>query len=431
MEKVLEGSLTVKEASEFLSLSQRQVKRLKKGMKNKGVAALAHGNRGSTPKNTIPKNIRDRVAALVQDAYKGASCSHLAELFNEKEKICISAKSIARILREYKVIPPVQSKARRGHCTRDRAAQEGFLVQMDASPHHWLESRGPKLNLHGAIDDATGKVLGLHFCKEETMKGYFHVLHQMITNHGVPRFLYTDGHTIFFSPNGDRLSIEDELKGKQVALTQFGEAISQLAIQPIRARSPQAKGRIERLWETLQARLVVELRLGGVENEDAANAFLPGFMKRYNERFNVKADNPEPCYTVSPGEESLQSVLSAKEQRTASNGSVISYYGKTYRFLDKVGDVIFVPSGAKVQVLTHLDDSKDVFYQQKRYRMEECNIKKPEKKKPVPSGKGYTGHKPAPDHPWLKFTLEKPKADPVEAYFQKRERQHLSNLSDT
>lgn len=428
MERVLEGSLTIKEAASFLGLSERQVKRLKKGMKEKGVAALAHGNRGRTPKNAIPKDIKNKVAMLGASVYLGANATHMSELLKERNGITISPKSITRILVERKLISPGK-KTRRGRKTRDRMSKEGLLVQMDASPHDWLENRGPRLHLHGAIDDATSKPLGLYFDEQETLHGYLEVTYRVVTNHGVPNSAYLDGHSIFFSPNSDKLTIEQELRGESVALTQFGRAMDQLNIRTIRARSPQAKGRIERLWQTLQDRLIIELRLAGICDVDAANAFLPGFIKRFITRFAVEARDPEPAYKPAPATDKLRTILCVKEQRTVSNGSVISYRGQTCRLIDQKNKPMLLPPKAKVEVLTHLDGSRDILYQGRTYTMEPYTVKKPVPSEVAPGPHKPVGRKPSPDNPWLNFTLEKPRLDPVEAYFKKHSKRHLSTIS--
>jgi transposase len=313
MEQVLDGKLTIKLAAELLGLSERQVKRLKKGMKEKGVAALMHGNRGRTPKHTISEDIRDMVAALAQDLYKDASAQHISELLAEYQDVHISARSVRRILKERGIPNPHSRKqSRRRRKSRDRAPKPGMLVQMDASPFEWIEDRGPKCDLHGAIDDATGKILGLHFRPQEDLRGYLELLKYMITHYGIPRALYTDGHTIFFSPKKDKLTIEEELEGKQVALTQFG------------------------------------------------------------------------------------------------------------RVIDELGILASLPPRAKVHVLIHLDDSIEAMYQEKLYSLCEFEPVPAPKPVPAPAGKKPTGHKPNPNNPWLKFKIPPKHDDPVEQYFQKR-----------
>lgn len=428
IEKVVEGELTVRQGAECLGLSERQVKRLKKGMKEKGVAALAHGNRGRTPKHTISKDIREQVVSLATESYKGASAEHMSDLLGENQKVFLSGKSITRVLRREGVWDPYVKKHRRRRKSRDRMPKEGVLVQVDSSPCDWLEERGPRLDLHGAIDDATSKVLGLHFRLQEDLKGYFETLSQVIARHGVPRALYSDGHTIFFSPKKDKLTIEQELAGEQVALTQFGRALDQLGINHIHARSPQAKGRIERLWETLQSRLVIELRVAGISTMEEANSFLPDFIEKFNKRFAVEAADPEPAYMKTPGRAVIDTVLCVKEQRTASNGSVISYRNRTYRLADAKGNVLCLPPKAKVEILLHLDGSTDAFYQEQQYRLEPFSKPKPQPRPELRAQRKGVGRKPSPDNPWLNFTLQKPRRDPVEDYFRKREANHLGNL---
>lgn len=423
MEKVLEGQLTVKEGARLLNLSERQVKRLKKGMKEKGVLALAHGNRGRTPKHAISKDIKDMVASLAQSLYKNASAQQMAELLNEYQDINISPQSIRRILKEKAILNPHSRHHRRRHKSRDRAPKEGLLIQFDASPYEWLPESGSKLCLHGAIDDATGKILGLSFRLTEDLKGYFEVLRQVITYHGIPRALYSDGHAIFFSPKKDKLSIEEELAGHKVSLTQFGRALHELGVAHIHARSPQAKGRIERLWETLQGRLVVELRVAGISTVEEANTFLPGFIKRFNGRFSVNAKDPEAAYKKAPAHEILDTVLCIKEQRKASNGSVISYHGQLYRLVDKKDRVVSLPPRAKVDVLLHPDSSQDAVYQGRRYGLMPF-FPKPLQKPIEKEHARPVDHKPSKDHPWRKLRIPKPDRDPVESYFRQHEKDH-------
>lgn len=430
MERVVAGKMTVRQGAEYLGLSERQVKRLKKGMKEKGVAALAHGNRGRAPKHTIPKDIRDVIVSLATGLYRGASAEHMSELLRLHQSISVSAKSITRILRQEGVLDPHVKKHRRRRRSRDRMPQEGMLVQVDASPFHWLEERGPKLHLHGVIDDATGKVLALYLRPQEDLKGYLEVLRQVVTKHGVPRGVYTDGHTIFFSPKADKLTIEEELAGKQVALTQLGRALDQLGICHVRAYSPQAKGRIERLWETLQSRLMIELRVAGISTVEEANLFLPAFIERYNERFAVDAADPELAYMPAISKDAADTILCIKEDRIASNGSVISYRGQTYRLLDHKRRVLSLPPRAKVDVLVHLDGSTDAFYQGQRYILEAFEVPNPQRRETQPAQRKPAARKPSPDNPWVKFKIPKARRDPVESYFRKHEAAHMSSLLD-
>lgn len=424
MELLVAGKLTVSEAAQLLGLSERQVKRLKKGVSEQGIGFLAHKNRGRKPKHALPEEVRHFVVRLAQEELKGASCVHMAELLTEFYGITVSDRTIRRALRQAGIANPHSRKAPRKRRCRQRMPKAGLLVQADASPFAWLEERGPVFALHGVIDDATSMVLGLHFRPTEDLVGYLHIFRQMAVNHGIPLAFYSDRHSLFFSPK--KLSIEEELAGKKVALTQLGRVLESLGINHIPASSPQAKGRVERLFNTLQHRLRIELRLAGISTFEEANAFLPGFIRRFNARFAVAPQDPEPAFRPAPPPEILEQILSIQEERKASSGSTISYYGKTYQLVDGQGRTVALSPGSKVAVLRHLDGSISALYQGKRFSLREFV-------KPTPlvatqdneqSLRRIPG-KPAPDHPWRKMPVGplRPR-DPVEDYFYRRQFRH-------
>lgn len=404
MEQVLAGKATIAQAALALGLSQRQVKRLKGGMLKEGTAFLAHKNRGKKPKHALSQQSRDQIISNALGDYRNANCQHMSELLKQYQGISVCSRTIRRALAQVGIPIKRPHKAARRRRTRDRMPKEGMLVQCDASPFAWLEDRGSEMSLHGAIDDATSKVLSLYFRMEEDTIGYMQMLAQMLTNHGVPCSLYSDRHTIFFSPKKDKLSIEDELAGKTVRLTQFGRALDELKITHIPARSPQAKGRIERLWETLQDRLVIELRLAGISDMDGANAFLPSFLTRFNERFAVEPVDPETTFRPAPSSEELKRIVCFKEVRKASNGSTISFSGAIYRLVDQRGDGALLRPRSKVIVLKHLDGSLGALYQGRSYSLEAC-LKQPkisEKHAPIEQEQAPPA-KPAKDNPWRNF----------------------------
>lgn len=405
IEQAVKGKITNRQAAEVLGLSERQVIRLKERMKAEGVAGLAHKNRGRTPKHAVPKETKEKVVLLARGPLRDASCQQVSELLEEFYSITISAKTVGRILKEAGIPLAHTHSSPKRQKSRVRLPQEGLLSQLDASPFAWLEDRGPELTLHGAIDDATGKVQGLYFALNESLCGYFQVLLQVVQNFGVPRSLYTDRHTIFFSPKKDRLSIEEELAGQTAPLTQFGRAIAELGINHIPARSPQAKGRIERLWGTLQGRLVVELRLAGISTLEAANAFLPGFIERFNRRFAVNPADPEPAYGPCPSPAKLEQILSLRQQRKASRGSSISYLGHTYQLVDNRASVVPLRPGATVEVLTHLDGSLSALYGGNRYLLRHLTQSPKVLAKEPKKASACKAHKPAPDHPWRRIPI--------------------------
>ena len=421
MERVLEGSYTIRQAAEVLGLSERQVKRLKGAMRQEGVAALAHKNRGRKPKHATPPEVRERVVDLVTGPLRDTSCQQVAELLDERYRIRLSAKTVRRILAAAEIPIRYAKKSRRRRKSRERMAREGLLVQCDASPYDWLESRGPRLNLHGAVDDATSKILALHFRPTEDAIGYFHVLSQTLQNHGIPGGWYNDRHTIFFSPKKDKLSLEEELAGHTVPLTQFGQALHELQITHIAARSPEAKGRIERLWQTLQSRLVVELRLAGISTIEEANAFLPGFIEKFNRQFAEEPADPTPAFRPCPPPDVLQALLCFKEDRKASKGSSISYRGVTYQLIDSRGNVALLRPQGKVVVLTHLDGSLSALHEDKRYALKEFA------KTADPTPQETPIHKPDPsrtkpppdDHRWRHTPINYPKSE-IDCYHDQK-----------
>ncbi|AEE13764.1 Integrase catalytic region [Thermodesulfobium narugense DSM 14796] len=408
IEQAIEGNITNRQAAEVLGLSKRQIIRLKERVKTEGVTGLVHKNRGRESKQRIPKETRERIVKLAQDSLHNASCQQIAEILEEFYNIDVSSKTVNRILKKNNIPLSHTHRSSKLKRSRKRLPQEGLLSQIDASPFEWLEDRGPMLSLHGSIDDATSKVQGLHFELHECLFGYLKLIQQVAQNFGIPKSIYSDRHTIFFSPKEDKLSISEELSGQTVPLTQFGRAISELGIRHIPARSPQAKGRIERLWGTLQKRLTIELRMAGISTIEAANEFLPDFIKRFNQRFAVVPDNPKLTYSPCPSLDKLEEILSWHQERKASHGSYISYLGHIYQLVDSNGKVIPLTPKSTVKVLTHLDGSFSALYADKYYLLQELLIPPKEK---VKNGSKNTSTKkpyiPAADHPWRHMVINK------------------------
>lgn len=420
MEQVMSGKVTVKQAAELLSLSKRQIKRLKKGMKQEGVAFLAHKNRGRKPKHAIPQDAREQVISLYLDKLNDASCEHMSELLPGRFGIKLSSRSIRRILYQAGIKNPHSLKMPKKRRSRTRMPQEGLLVQCDASPYAWLEDRGPELTLHGIIDDATGQILALYFRPHEELYGYLQVLSQMVQNYGVPRSLYSDRHTIFFSPNKDKLSIEDELAGKKVSLTQFGKALDELGINHIPARSPQAKGRVERLWGTLQGRLTIEMRLEGISTMDQANTYLPKFIERFNQRFGVAATDPDSAFKPTPPADLLDQIIAFREERKASNGSTISLNNVLYQLVNTNGSTVALTPRAKVTVLKHLDGSTSALYQGYSYKLKEfVHPATTSHAKIKEVNNARSERKPSAEHPWRKTAVPKHQ-EPIESYLERK-----------
>jgi transposase len=349
IKSLIEDKMASRDAAEVLNLSERQIKRLKAGVKKDGEVFVIHKNRGRKPKHTIPGEIREEIVSLVRNKYKGVNYTHLAELLKEHEGISISQSSVSRILKAKGIKSPRKHRPPKPHRTRERKPQEGLLLQMDASPYEWIP--GIKCSLHGAIDDARGNITGLYFCENECLNGYFEVKRQTILKYGLPLSVYVDRHIIFKAPSNAKFTLYDELEGKALAYTQFSRAMQELSVGMVYAYSPQAKGRIERLWETLQDRLVLELRLAGIKSIKEANAFLPGFIQRFNTCFAVVPREPQSAYRPLEKDINIDYILCRKEARKASQGSTFSFGGQTYQ-LSKNNQVVPLPNKVAITVLT-------------------------------------------------------------------------------
>jgi transposase len=354
------GHLSEQEARELLGISARQLRRLRLGFKEEGAAAFVHGNRGRASVHRLSDELRGQVVALGSGAYAACNDSHMSELLAVREGILVSRASVQRIRRQAGQKPKQRRRPPKHRSRRDRRPQEGMLLQIDGSPHHWLGEDQPRLTLLGAIDDATGKVTAALFREQEDAQGYFLLLRQVIEDHGVPLDLYHDRHSTFQVNPKTPLSMEDQLAGKP-AQTQFGRALDELCIGSIAAHSPQAKGRIERLWHTFQDRLVAELALAGIKDIRAAHRFLPGFIKRHNARFAVQAEEPGLAYrALDPGLD-LDRVISFRYQRVVAQDNTVRLEGHLIQIPPGPGHRSY--ARARVWVHELLDGSLGVWYQ--------------------------------------------------------------------
>ena len=313
--RVDRGEIAAGRAAEMLSLSVRQVRRKLAAYRHEGATALAHGNRGRVPANATPVKERQRVVELATSTYAGCNHTQLSELLEEREDIHRSRSTVRRVLLAAGERSPRKHKVSRRRARRERYAQEGMLLQTDGSRHDWLEGRGPYLTLIGAIDDATGQVPAALFRDQEDAQGYFLMVERIVRDFGCPLALYHDRHGIFEHTPRDRLTLAEELTGKRDP-TQFGRLLAELGIASIAALSPQAKGRIERLWGTFQDRLVTELRLAQAATIAEANRVLADYLPRFNARFAVPAAQEGSAYRPLLAETRLEELFCFKYERT-------------------------------------------------------------------------------------------------------------------
>jgi transposase len=395
--KSLEGNMTVAEAAVALGISERQVTRLRNGVKEAGAAFLIHKNKNRTPSHAVTEKEKQEIVELYQgEKYEGANFLHYSELLEEHEGINRSRSTVHRALTEAGITSPKKRRRYKPHQRRKRRAQEGLLIQIDATPYAWFGGKS-KFALHGGIDDATGKVVGAYMTKNECLHGYFETMRQVVEQKGTPVSAYVDMHTIFRSPKADKLTVEEQLDGKTVADTQFGRAMKELGVTLIYARSPQAKGRVERLWETLQSRLVIEFRIRGIRTAHEANAFLVEYLPKFNEQFAVEPEQLEQAYL--PLTQDLDFILCVREQRVVDNGGVFSFNGKLLKIT--AGEV---PGRAKVDVIASATKGIIALYKGKAYDV--VPFVKPHKvSKPKGERKAIA---PADDHYWKSKYLDIP-----------------------
>ena len=352
----VKGAMACASAAGLLCLSVRQIKRLKRRLREDGEAALAHANRGRPSPRRLPERTRQAVLRLYRTKYAGFNDHHLCEKLNEVEGLSLSRETLRRLLRQEGHGSSRQRRPPAHRQRRLRVAREGELVQLDGSPHDWLAARGPRLTLLGMQDDATGKILAAQFFLSESAEGYFHLLQSLLRRFGVPTAFYGDRSGIFVR-NDPHWSLQEELAGQRQP-TQFGRALAELGSTFIAAQSPQAKGRVERLWGVLQDRLCSELRLAGASDLDSANRVLHRFIADYNRRLARAPRDTAKAWRPAP--ENIDRICSFQHERIVSNDNVVQWEGQRFQIPPQNRRFSF--AGAKVQLYHALDGRVSLYY---------------------------------------------------------------------
>jgi len=438
--KVDRREMGVQEAATVLGLSVRQVWRLRAAYRREGAAGLAHGNRGRPPVHALPATVRERVVTLARSPlYWGCNDQHFTELLGEREALVLSRSTVRRILRAAGLQTGRRRRAPKHRSRRERMPQAGMLVQLDGSPHDWLEGRGPRLNLIGGIDDATGEPVAGHFRRQEDAHGYLLVLRDIVRTEGIPLAVYRDRHGIFERREQEPWTLDEELAGARRP-TQVGRALAELGIASIPAHSPQAKGRIERLWGTWQDRLVKELRLAEACTLEEADRVLQAYLPRYRRQFGVPAAARQQAYRPLPPGLDLDTVCCFKYERTVANDNTVTLGEHRLQLHPTPERQSY--AHARVEVHERLDGSLAIYYQGRCLQTTDAPPTAPKLRArrgrrvaasgDVPRadtaavitegvGKGAraaepTGpqgvplsmpRKPAPDHPWRQFGVLK------------------------
>lgn len=366
-------------AALILGCTKRHINRMIRGYKEYGKAYFIHGNRGRRPATAISDERKAEIIQLYESKYYDANFTHFTELLEEFEGISLSVSTVANILEGQYILSPRVTRAKRkrvkrelkkkkdaatdrkeqdkiqsnlvaiedAHSRRPRCAYFGELQQMDATPYEWVP--GQIWHLHLAIDDASGRITGGWFDTQETLNGYYHVFHQILRDYGIPYKIFTDRRTVFTYTKKDAPSDDED------TYTQFAYACRQLGVELESSSVPQAKGRAERLNQTLQSRLPVLFRLAGIRDIDSANEFLDSYIKEFNMKFSLPLDGIRSVFETQPDPEKINLILAVLTQRTVDSGHCISFRKHYYRMLDKSGKQVHFQKGTKVMVIKAYD----------------------------------------------------------------------------
>jgi len=395
IQKVLERVIRQVEAAEILSLSSRQIRRIVKGIRFEGDKGIVHKSRGRTSNRRIPDKIRNKVLRLYRKKYQDFGPMLASEKLLERDGVGISDETLRMWLMESGDWKKIR-KARGHRQWRQRRDHYGEMVQMDGSHHDWLEGRGPWCVFMGYIDDAMGEVFGRFYPYEGTIPA-MDSFKRYIRRNGLPMSVYLDKHTTYKSTA--KPTIQDQLNNTG-ALSEFERALEELGVKVIHANSPQAKGRIERLFKTLQDRLVKEMRLRGIRTIEEANCFLEEYLPVYNRRFAVSPKGKDNLHRPLGREVDLDGILCIKTERTLRNDFTVAHSNKLYQVEDHIHT-------SKVIVEDRLDGSVRITCKSRTLKFKELR----ERPKPltVPSIAARVRRPPTPptDHPWRDFKFGK------------------------
>ena len=333
--RFIDKSISRQQAAKLLGLSTRQITRLKKGVLTSGAESLIHKNTGRKPAHAVSDETKEAVLKIFsRPEFSGVNFLHFKDILLADFGISLSYSALSSILKNAGFESPKQTKIRHRTHRRKRKPHPGQLIQIDATPYEWFGDR-VKYTLHGAIDDATGQVVGLFLTQNECLYGYLETMHQCCMDFGIPQTVYSDNHTIFRSPKTGKLTVDELIAGKTIHLTQFGRSMHELGIDLIFAKTPQAKGRIERLWATLQSRLPVEFAKRGIKTLSEANRFLETeYRKLFNQKFSVTPE-AEPIFVPLSKGIDLDSILCVKHTRKTDAAGTFSFKNRCFQILDQ------------------------------------------------------------------------------------------------
>lgn len=434
IKKLVETNGNKRRAATELDCTVRHINRMIKGYKEKGKDFFVHGNKGRKPAHTLENETKQNILDLYLTKYEDANFTHYSELLEEYENIKVSPSTIHTILMEENIISPKATRNKRknlakklreqlkiaktkkeitdlhnaiiaiedAHPRRPRCAYFGEMLQMDASLHNWF-GQG-KCQLHIAVDDATGNIVGAYFDNQETLKGYYNVLHQVLTQYGIPYMFYTDRRTVFEYTKKKSPSVEED------TFTQFGYACKQLGIEIKTSSVAQAKGRVERMFQTLQSRLVIEMRLAGISTIDQANEFLNHYVKKFNEKFALPIDNIKSVFEKQPDNEKINLTLAVLVGRKVDNGHCIKLDKKYFRTINSNGNPVHYYKGTHCLVIRAFNGELFGCINEQVYALEEIPLHQHSSKNfdfKKLSEKPKKKYIPPMNHPWRNSSFER------------------------
>lgn len=379
IKKLVETNGNKNSAALKIGCTRRTVNRLIQGYNSKGKDFFIHGNRGRKPVHALSDDTKSIVVGLFNSKYPDANFAHFTELLAECEGIIISPSAVNSILLEQDILSPKAHKATKralrkkleiqkqkavtkneatklqhkiielgdSHPRRPRSSYIGEMLQMDASVHSWFGSI--KTHLHVAVDDASGRIMGAYFDNQETLKGYYNVLYQVLTTYGIPYMFYTDRRTVFEYKQKKAPSLEKD------TFTQFSYACHQLGVEIKVTSVPQAKGRVERLFQTLQSRLPIDLRNAGVTTIEQANEFLNSYIKKFNDKFALPVDNIKSVFETQPSVEKINLTLAVLADRKIDTGHSIKFENQYFKPIDDRGLPVYYHKGTSAIVIKAFD----------------------------------------------------------------------------
>ena len=446
IKSLVDNGGNVTRAALKMGRSRATIYRMMRGYRTEGKSFFIHGNSGRKPAHTRSEEEKDQIVSLYNNKYWDASYALASELLGSQDGIKASSALVRKILMAKRIISPMaRRKTKRSlkkelslelkeagkksekaeieskiiaindaHARRPRCRYFGEMLQMDASIHDWFP--GGKAALHIAVDDATSRIVGAYFDRQETLKGYYNVLYQVLTGYGIPYMFFTDRRTVFEYRKLGCTGMEDD------TYTQFGYALSQLGVE-LKANSiAEARGRVERAFGTLQGRLPILLRTAGVTDIEQANAFLDSHVKEHNAKFALNPDNIPSAFEKQPSKAVINRTLAVLTKRIVDAGHAVTFMNRLYRTVNSAGNPVHLRKGTDGLVIQTFDGRLLFSVEDRVYALDEIPFRERESTRldNAAKRKPRKRHIPPMDHPWRVAAFE---------YFRKKQG-HLADSGD-